>query len=181
MLSYKRSLNPLSYSSACLYLSNTGWVTSTYMVFSCTTYLFSQMHTHGKVEDCQAGTESQETASGGDVLQCKSLSQCTVCWIAKLRGVDFTLWDRTLGVFPWGETWLRTRRKVGKNGRQRSREGVWSTLEGWHIPEGKNMGVGGCRMKLPADKVRHWTIHQRANQSDLEHKGTCASDADKER
>lgn len=40
------------------------------------------------------------------------------------------------------------------------------------------MGWGwGYSMRPPADRARDWMIHQQANQADLEHTETCASDA----
>lgn len=35
---------------------------------------------------------------------------------------------------------------------------------------------GWGNIKPPTDRARSWTIHQRVNQTDLEHIGTCASD-----
>lgn len=68
---------------------------------------FSHVHTHGEVEVRQTGAWSLKKGPGGDAVQCKPLSQSALCWIAKLRGVGFTLRDRTLGVPPLRHGWSR--------------------------------------------------------------------------
>lgn len=37
----------------------------------------------------------------------------------------------------------------------------------------EKVGRGGIAGSPPADKASHWTIHQQANQTDLEHTGTA--------
>lgn len=61
----------------------------------CTTFFFSHTKTQEEVEIRQ--TEACSKRPGGGAVQCKLLSQSSLCLVAKLTGVGFTLWDRPLG------------------------------------------------------------------------------------
>lgn len=184
-------LTPLSYRSACQSsslthtLRETNWLwmlkladlPPTTLVLHVQIISFSHMYTHGEVEERQTGTWSLSKVPGGDAVQCKPLSQSTVCWIAKLRGVGFKLWDRTLGVPPLRQGWSQHKTEDWDKGGARVAEGKFEVHPRLGISLREKTGV--CSMKSPADRARRWTIHQQANQTDLEHKGTRASDADK--
>lgn len=62
--------------------------------------------------------------------------------MARLRGVGFTLWDRTLAALPprHGYSQRKTEDWDKGGGGEGSGGQVWSASQAWHIPEGKKWG-----------------------------------------
>lgn len=91
---------------------------------------------------------------GGDALRCKPLSQSLLCWVAKLRGVGFTLRDRT---HPQAGAGVGTRQRAGVTAEGAGSGGVFffseekgDTSVGKWCGGGKGVGgLGGYSMKPP--------------------------------
>ena len=100
----------------------------------------------------------------------KPLSQSPLCW----AGEWASRWETEHLVFlPSGMSWNQHKAEDwGKGGAEGGRV-VWSTSLAY--PRGNGVGWGGggfYSVKPPADTASRWTIHQQANQTDLEQRET---------